>query len=137
MTLFLQLSAKLERTRSSRGDLYVVIFQKKPKNSILTSYSRQQPQCPRRRPNLPPPPPTYSLHQRTPSTYPISNPPPPPTYPPPQRTSPNVPPQRTPPPPQRTPQRTPPQPTPNPRRNPLTFAHPPTKPPTTTCPLSL
>ena len=31
-------SAKLERTRSSRGDQYVVIFQKVPKNSIFDQY---------------------------------------------------------------------------------------------------
>ena len=35
MTLFLQLSAKLEQTRSSRGGQFVVIFQKVPKNSFF------------------------------------------------------------------------------------------------------
>ena len=60
-------------------------------------------------PTPPPPPPQRTQHPTNP---------PPPTYPPPNVRPPlNVP--------------------PNPRRNPLTFNHPPTKLPTTTCPLSL
>ena len=71
----MQLSAKLERTRSSRGGQYVVILQKSPKTAFLTSSSRQP-----LRPNVPPPPPppphVTSTPRRTPLTYPY-----PPTYP--------------------------------------------------------
>ena len=84
--------AKLERTRSSRGGQYVVIFQKVPKNSIFDQLLTSIP--------TPPPAPTYPHPQRTP---------PPPTYAPSHPPPPNVstlPPQRTPP-----PLRTPTQPT--------------------------
>ena len=95
-------SAKLERTRSSRGDQYVVIFQKVPKNSIFDQLITS---------TTPPPAPTYppSPRQRTPSPQRTPQRIQHPTNPPP----PNVPPLNVP---------------PNPRRNPLTFNHPPRNP---------
>ena len=118
MTLILQFSAKLVRTRSSRSGQLVVIFQKVPKNSIFDPLLASTPPPAPTNPhtNVPPPPRPNEPHTNVSPRPPIYPPPPPPpnvnplpklTQPPPQRTPPtrDVPPsrnpiyQRTPPPP--------------------------------------
>ena len=69
----MQLSAKLERTRSSRGGQYVIIFQKVPKNSTFDQLLTHPnvPPNPRRTPLTYPHPPRIPPNpRRTPLTYP-------------------------------------------------------------------
>ena len=110
----MQLSAKLERTHSSRGGQFVVIFQKVPKNSIFDQILTSTP-----RPNVPPSPTYPRQHIPPPPNVPPQRKPPfPPTYPPlpllcntqpttyphpPNLPPPNVSPQTYPPNPRRTP----------------------------------